>query len=480
MGATGSRIASGRSFASKALVLVGVVLACTAPAFAQEAAAPEVNSGDTAWILTSTALVMLMTAPGLALFYGGLVSYRNAVSTVMHSFILLCAISLQWVLVGYTIAFGTDISGLFGGLEYLGFAGVGPTPNGTSTVPHIAFAMYQCVFAIITVALISGAIAERMRFSAFVLFGVLWATFVYDPLAHWVWGGGWLMTLGALDFAGGTVVHVSSGVSALVAAAVIGKRKGFPANVSAPHNLLLTIVGAALLWFGWFGFNAGSALSSGGLAAMAFAVTNTAAAAAAVSWAAVERLHRGKASALGIVTGAVAGLVAITPAAGFVTVPAALAIGALVSPICYAGVNFLKPRLGYDDSLDVFGVHGLGGAWGAVATGIFASSAVNPAGADGLIYGNTALLGRQVIAVAACAAAAAAGTFIILKLVALITPLRVSDEDEAKGLDVAVHGETAYAFVLPEFEVASADAALSGLNISDGSPAITKESLAGA
>jgi Amt family ammonium transporter len=478
MGATGSRTAGGRTFASKALALIGVVLACTAPAFAQETATPEVNSGDTAWILTSTALVMLMTAPGLALFYGGLVSYRNAVSTVMHSFILLCVISLQWVLIGYSIAFGTDIFGLIGGSDYLGFAGVGPTPNGTSTVPHIAFAMYQCVFAIITVALISGAVAERMRFSSFLLFGVLWATFIYDPLAHWVWGGGWLMTLGALDFAGGTVVHVSSGVSALVAAVVIGKRKGFPTSVSAPHNLLLTIVGAALLWFGWFGFNAGSALSSGGLAAMAFAATNTAAAAAALAWAAVERVHRGKASALGIVTGAVAGLVAITPAAGFVTVPAALAIGALVSPICYLGVNYLKPRLGFDDSLDVFGVHGLGGAWGAVATGLFASTAVNPAGADGLFYGGSALVGRQLIAVAACAATAAVGTFVILKLVSLVKPLRVSDEDEAKGLDVAIHGETAYAFVLPEVDGPAVDGALSGLAIPEGPAILTKESLA--
>jgi Amt family ammonium transporter len=455
-----------------------MVLACAVPAVAQEAAAPEVNSGDTAWILTSTALVMLMTAPGLALFYGGLVSYRNAVSTVMHSFVLLCAISLQWVLVGYTIAFGTDVSGLFGGLDYVGFNGVGPTPNGTSTVPHIAFAMYQCVFAIITVALISGAIAERMRFSAFLLFGLLWATFVYDPLAHWVWGGGWLMALGALDFAGGTVVHVSSGVSALVAAVVIGKRKGFPTNVAAPHNLLLTIVGAALLWFGWFGFNAGSALSSGGLAAMAFAATNTAAAAAALAWAMVERIHKGKASALGIVSGAVAGLVAITPAAGFVTVPSALLIGAAVSPICYLGVNYLKPRLGFDDSLDVFGIHGLGGAWGAVATGLFATTVVNPAGADGLFYGSATLVGRQVLAVAACAGAAAIGTFIILKLVALVMPLRVSEEEEEKGLDVAIHGETAYAFVLPEFDGAAASTGTNGLSVPGRAGMLAEESLA--
>jgi Amt family ammonium transporter len=474
MSATGFLAAKGRTFAWKAFLVIGVVLTSVTSTLAQETAPSQVNSGDTAWILTSTALVMLMTAPGLALFYGGLVSYRNAVSTVMHSFILLCAISLQWVLVGYTIAFGTDISGLFGGLDYLGFSGIGPEPNGTSTVPHIAFAMYQCVFAIITVALISGAIAERMRFSAFLAFGLLWATFVYDPLAHWVWGGGWLMSLGALDFAGGTVVHVSSGVSALVAAIVIGKRKGFPESVAAPHNLLLTIVGAALLWFGWFGFNAGSALTSGGLAAMAFASTNTAAATAGLAWALVERLHRGKASALGIVTGAVAGLVAITPAAGFVTVPSALVIGAIVSPICYAGVNYLKPRLGFDDSLDVFGVHGLGGAWGAIATGLFATTSVNSAGADGLFFGNPGLLGRQILAVLACAAAAAVGTFIILKLVALVIPLRVSDEDELTGLDVAIHGETAYAFVVPETNGSSNGA----IKVSEGSAMVPEESFA--
>jgi ammonium transporter, Amt family len=473
MSATGFLAAKGRMFAWKAFVVIGVAVLCATPSFAQETAPSQVNSGDTAWVLMSTALVMLMTAPGLALFYGGLVSYRNAVSTVMHSFVLLCAISLQWVLIGYTLSFGTDISGLVGGFDFFGFAGVGQEPNGTATIPHISFAMYQCVFAIITVALISGAIAERMRFSAFLAFGLLWATLIYDPLAHWVWGGGWLMKLGALDFAGGTVVHVSSGVSALVAAIVLGKRKGFPHNVSAPHNLLLTIVGAALLWFGWFGFNAGSALTSGGLAAMAFASTNTAAATAGLAWAIVERLHRGKASALGIVTGAVAGLVAITPAAGFVTVPAAVAIGAIVSPICYAGVNFLKPRLGFDDSLDVFGVHGLGGAWGAVATGLFATTAVNPAGADGLFFGNPALLGRQILAVLACASTAAVGTFIILKLVALVTPLRVSDEDEIKGLDVAIHGETAYAFVVSE-----TDSGVVGVKITEGSAILTEESFA--
>jgi Amt family ammonium transporter len=407
----------------------------------------EVNSGDTAWLLTSTALVLLMTAPGLALFYGGLVSHRNVLSTLLHSFYLLCIVSIQWVLVGYTISFGSDVAGLVGGLELLGFRGVGPEPYGSLGVPHIAFAMYQCAFAIITVALITGAFAERMRFGAFVLFSLLWTTLVYDPLAHWVWGGGWLQTFGALDFAGGTVVHVSSGVSALVAVLVLGHRRGKRGHEATPHSVLLTVVGAALLWFGWFGFNAGSALSSGGLAAMAFAATNTAAAAAALAWSAIERIHRGHPTAIGAVTGAVAGLVAITPAAGFVTVGSALAIGAGASVACYAGVNVLKPRLGYDDSLDVFGVHGIGGVWGAIATGIFATTSVNPAGADGLLAGNPALLGRQVVAVVACAAVAAGATLAIMKLVALVTPLRVDEEHERVGLDLALHGEVAYGFL---------------------------------
>lgn len=435
------------------------------PAQAATGSTEAVNTGDTAWLLTSTALVMLMTAPGLALFYGGLVSHRNVLSTVMHSFFLLCAISLQWVLLGYTLSFGSDVSGLVGSFDYFGFANVGPEANAGTTVPHVAFAMYQCVFAIITVALISGAIAERIRWSAFILFSLLWATLVYDPLAHWVWGGGWLMKLGALDFAGGTVVHISSGVSALVAAYVVGHRKGFPERSAGPHSVLLTVIGAALLWFGWFGFNAGSALASGGLAAVAFATTNTAAAAAAVSWASIEVFHRGRASALGIVTGAVAGLVAITPAAGYVTVLSAVLIGMSASAVCYAGVTFLKPRLACDDALDVFGVHGLGGAWGAIATGLFGSTAVNPAGADGLLRGNPALLGKQIVAVVACGGAAAIGTFLILKLVSIVTPLRVSDEEEAIGLDVAIHGESAYAFALGDAlpESGPDDAPLVGL-----------------
>jgi ammonium transporter, Amt family len=416
------------------------------PAFAQEAAPPAVNSGDTAWLLTSTALVMLMTAPGLALFYGGLVSHRNYLSTLMHSFFLLCLISVQWVLFGYTLAFGPDRGGLIGGLDFLFFGGVGQDPIAGQTIPHLAFAIYQGVFAVITPALITGAFAERMRFSAFVLFSLLWATLVYDPLAHWVWGGGWLMKRGALDFAGGTVVHISSGVSALIAAIMVGRRRGHPHASFPPHCVPMTLLGGSLLWFGWFGFNAGSALGASGLAASAFVTTHTAAAVTGLSWALIEWVHRGKPTVLGSVTGAVAGLVAITPAAGYVTVPAAFAIGIGCAVICYLGVNLLKPRFGYDDSLDVFGVHGLGGTWGALATGLFATKAVNPAGADGLFYGNPGQLGIQFLGVAAGWVLAIVGTFLILSLVKLVVPLRVADEDEITGLDVSLHGEVAYNF----------------------------------
>jgi ammonium transporter, Amt family len=428
------------------LALVAVLIAL--PAAAQDAA-PALNSGDTAWLLTSAALVMLMTAPGLALFYGGLVNHRNFLSTLMHSFFLLCLISVQWMLFGYTLSFGPDRGGLLGGLDFLFFGGVGQEPITGQTVPHLAFAIYQGVFAIITPALISGAFAERMRFGAFVLFSLLWATLVYDPLAHWVWGGGWLMKMGALDFAGGTVVHISSGVSALVAAIVIGKRKGYPQRPFPPHSVPMTLLGGSLLWFGWFGFNAGSALGASGLAASAFVCTHMAAAVCGLVWALTEWVHRGKPTVLGCVTGAVAGLVAITPAAGYVTVPAALVIGIGCAIVCYFGVNFLKPRFGYDDSLDVFGVHGIGGTWGALATGIFATKAVNPAGADGLLAGNAGQLGTQFIGVAAGWGAAIVGTFVILKLVGAITPLRVAAEEEDAGLDIALHGEVAYNQVSP-------------------------------
>ncbi len=419
------------------------------PALAEEAA-PVVDTGDTAWMLTSTALVLLMTAPGLALFYGGLVRQNNILSTMMHSFFTLCLISVVWVLWGYTLAFGTDAGGVIGGLDFLGFKGVGQEPNApTSTIPHLVFAMYQATFAVITVGLISGAYAERMKFSAYILFSILWATLVYFPLAHWVWGGGWLMQLGALDFAGGTVVHISSGVSALAAALVLGRRLLYPQQVFPPHNLPFTVIGASLLWFGWFGFNAGSALASGGLAGQAFATTNTATAAAALAWTFVEWFHRRKPTALGAASGAVAGLVAITLAAGFVTVPASLAIGAGGGILCYLGVNVLKARLGYDDALDVFGVHGIGGTWGALATGLFATKAVNPAGADGLFYGNAGQLVKQLVGVGAGWGLAIAGTLVCLGIVRLVTGLRVTKEEEMSGLDISQHGESAYNFLPP-------------------------------
>lgn len=431
------------------LALVGVLSVFCRPTYAEDTAPGAVHSGDTAWLLVCTALVMLMTAPGLALFYGGLVSQRNVLSTLMHSFFALCLISIQWVLWGYTLSFGADVGGIIGGLGHLGFRGVGPDPSDGATVPHLAFAMFQAMFAIITVALITGAFVERMKFTAFILFALLWATFIYDPLAHWTWGGGWLMKRGVLDFAGGTVVHISSGVSALVAALVIGRRVGYPEKMLPPHNLPLTVMGAALLWFGWFGFNAGSALTAGGLAALAFTVTNTAAAAAGLTWAFIEWMRQEKPTILGTATGAVAGLVAITPASGYVTVPSSVIIGVGAGVVCYLGVNVLKPRWGYDDSLDVFGVHGLGGTWGAIATGLFASKAVNPAGADGLFYGNPAQVMNQIIGVLASWALAGVGTLVILKVVGVITSLRVTKEEEITGLDVALHGEEAYNFLAP-------------------------------
>lgn len=403
-----------------------------------------INAGDTAWLLISTALVVMMTAPGLALFYGGLVSQRNVLSTLMHSFFMLCLIGVQWVLWGYTLAYGSDQHGLIGGLGWLGLSGVGQSAYPGTAIPHILFAMYQGAFAIITVALISGAFAERHSFKSFIIFSLLWATLVYDPLAHWVWGGGWLQKLGALDFAGGLVVHVSSGISALVAALVIGRRAR---QESEPHNIPFVLIGGGLLWFGWFGFNGGSALAANGLAAIALANTNTAAAAAALGWVTIEWWHKGKPSVTGAVAGAVAGLVAITPAAGFVGIASALAIGVGAAAVCYTGVTVLKSRFGYDDTLDVFGVHGLGGIWGALATGIFASKAINPNGADGLLFGNPAQVLVQLVSVLVAVGLAAVGTFVVLKLVGLFTPLRVGKDDEQLGLDAALHGESAYSFL---------------------------------
>jgi Amt family ammonium transporter len=439
------------------LVTLGVAAAQTpaaAPATDKptEAAAPaaapalQIDKGDTAWLLTSSALVLMMTAPGLALFYGGMVRQKNALATLMQSFIIMAVISIQWVLWGYSLAFGPDHGGLIGGLDWIGLRGVGQEPFETysKTVPHQAFMLFQMMFAIITPALITGAFAERKKFSAFLLFTVLWATFIYDPLAHWVWGdGGWLKTLGALDFAGGTVVHISSGVSALVCAIVLGKRRGYGHQPMQPHNLPLTVIGAALLWVGWFGFNAGSALEASGLAATAFLTTNTAAAAAALGWMFTEWTMRGKPTVLGAASGAVAGLVAITPAAGFVGPVSAIVIGALGGALCYTACN-LKSKLGYDDSLDVVGVHGVGGTWGALATGLFATTSVNAAGGDGLFFGNPGQLWTQVVAVAATFALAIVGTWVILKVVDALVGLRVSEDDEVVGLDLSQHSETAY------------------------------------
>ncbi|MCC7201269.1 MAG: ammonium transporter [Nitrospirae bacterium] len=409
----------------------------------------QINSGDTAFILISAALVMLMTIPGLALFYSGLVRRKNVLGTIMQSFILVGLITIQWVVIGYSLSFGPDRMGLIGGLEWFGLHGVGleANPDYAATIPHQAFMIYQAMFAIITPCLIAGAFAERMKFSAFVIFSLLWATIVYDPLAHWVWGvGGWIRNMGALDFAGGTVVHISSGVSALAAALVIGKRIGYRRDPMPPHNMTLVVIGASLLWFGWFGFNAGSALSSGGLATSAFVVTHIATAAASVTWPFIEWIRHGKPTILGAASGAVAGLVAITPAAGFVGPIAAILIGISAGIVCFLAVVVLKNILGYDDSLDAFGVHGVGGTLGALATGLFASKAINPAGADGFFFGNSGQLGIQLVATAASAVFSFVATLIILKVIDLVIGIRIQEEDEIMGLDLSQHNETGYTF----------------------------------
>jgi Amt family ammonium transporter len=405
------------------------------------------NTGDTAFVLVSSALVMLMT-PGLALFYGGMVRGKNVLGTIMQSYIILALITFEWVLWGYSLSFGPDHGGIIGGLDWFGLRGVGLEPHETygPTIPHLAFMIFQCMFAVITPALITGAFAERMKFISFLLFTVLWATFVYNPLAHWVWGsGGWLSKMGALDFAGGTVVHISSGISALAAALLVGRRLGYGSTAYIPHNLPMTITGAALLWFGWFGFNAGSALAANGLAASAFVVTHIASAVAALSWLIVEWVHRGKPTTLGAASGAVAGLVAITPGSGFVGPVSAIVIGGLAGLICYGGV-MLKGKLRYDDSLDVVGIHGFGGTWGALATGLFASKAVNPAGSDGLFFGNPGQLGVQFVSVLATIVFAFVMTLIILKVVDWVAGIRVSDEEEERGMDISMHDETGYSF----------------------------------
>ena len=414
---------------------------------ASEAIASKIDKGDTAWVLISTALVMLMT-PGLALFYGGMVRKKNALGTIMQSFIALGVITIIWVLYGYSLSFGPDVGHIIGNLDWAGLKSVGlsPNPDYSATIPHQAFMIFQMMFAVITPALITGAVAERFKFKTYLVFIILWATIVYFPLAHWVWGiGGWIRNLGALDFAGGLVVHISSGVSALAATIVMGKRRGHNVEPMPPHNLTMTLLGAALLWFGWFGFNGGSAVASGSLATSAFVATHIATATAALSWMMAEWIYRGKPTVLGAASGAVTGLVAITPASGYVGPMPSMAIGLIAGSICYTAVN-LKNRLGYDDSLDAVGVHGVGGTWGAIATGIFASKAINSAGDDGLFFGNVSLLWNQLISVGAVWTYSFLATLIILKILDWVMGLRVSDEDEYEGLDLSQHGESGYTF----------------------------------
>jgi Amt family ammonium transporter len=404
-----------------------------------------VNSGDTAWLLMSAALVMLMT-PGLALFYGGMVRRKNLLSTMMMSFACLGLIGILWVLYGYSLSFGTDHAGFIGGLNFLGLNNVGgePSPVYATTVPHLAFMIFQAMFAIITVALFTGAIVERVKFSALLVFATLWLTVVYVPVAHWVWGsGGWLAGLGVLDFAGGTVVHINAGVSALALVLLLGKRRGFPQDAMEPNNIPLVALGAGLLWFGWFGFNAGSALTSGGLASGAFVATNTAAAAAGFTWMVISWVHR-RPTILGTVTGAVVGLVAITPAAGFVPPLAGIPIGIVAATVSYYGMVLLKIKLGFDDSLDVFACHGLGGIWGAIATGIFATLAANSAGANGAIAGGGMQVLKQLVGVVSVAAFAFGATWVLGKLVDMAIGLRVGQREETVGLDLSQHGERAY------------------------------------
>jgi Amt family ammonium transporter len=403
------------------------------------------NAANTAFVLVSAALVLFMT-PGLALFYGGMVRGKNVLGTLMQNFIIIALIGVQWAIFGYTLAFGPTLNGFIGNLSWLGLAGVGAEPFKaySETIPHGAFMVFQMMFAIITPALITGAWAERMKFSSFLIFIVLWATLVYDPVAHWVWGdGGWLKGLGALDFAGGTVVHINAGVAALAAVLVMGKREGYGRDAFIPHNLPMTVLGAGMLWFGWFGFNAGSALAADGLATSAFVATQLGACGATLSWVVVEWIFRGKPTTLGAASGAVAGLVAITPAAGFVGPMSAILIGLGAGCLCYLAV-LAKPKLGYDDSLDVVGVHGVGGVWGALATGLFACKAVNPAGADGLFFGNPAQLGIQFVAVLTTLLYSFIISWILLKIVDAIMGLRVDKADEIAGLDITEHQEAGY------------------------------------
>ena len=411
---------------------------CIAIVCAQESTSAVLDSGDTAWILVSSAFVLCMTLPGLALFYGGLVRSKNVLGTIMHAAIILCVISIVWVLWGYTLAFGPDVGGIIGGLDHLGLIGVGSEAFLGTGIPHLAFMVFQLMFAVVTVALVAGSFAERMKFKALLIFIVLWSTFVYSPLAHWIWGGGWMAQMGFLDFAGGAVVHMSSGFGALVCAILVGRRKGLGVEAMPPHNLPMTVLGTGLLWFGWFGLNAGSALGANDIAVSAFVATHIAACAGGFSWMVVEWINQGKPTVLGVASGIISGLVTITPGAGFLGPLSALFVGLLAGAVCYLAVIW-KTRLGYDDSLDVVGIHGVGGFIGILATGLFASI-----GAQGLFFGNTSQFLVQAGLAIATLVFALVGTFIILKIVDMTIGLRVSAEDETMGLDLSQHNERAY------------------------------------
>lgn len=426
-----------------------------------------IDSGDTTWILISTALVMLMT-PAVGFFYGGMVRQKNVLAMMGQSIIILALISLQWVLIGYSLSFAQDHFGLIGSVSWLGLKGVGldPNPDYAPTIPHLAFALFQCMFAVITPALIIGAFADRIKFETFILFTLLWSTLIYDPVAHWVWGlNGWLRQIGSLDFAGGTVVHITAGTSALASAIIIGKRVGFGEEKMPAHNIPFTVLGGALLWFGWFGFNAGSALGDEKLAVQAAITTNVSGAAAAILWIIMCRLFKVKPSVSGIIIGAVAGLVAITPASGFVSPMSAIIIGAVSGVLCYLAMN-LRGKFEIDDSLDVLACHGIGGIWGAIATGLFAEKAINEAGANGLFFGNPSLLGVQIISILAAIIYSFLGTALILYILKLTIGLRVPIEEERKGLDISQHGEEAY-FMLPVGDDSQALHILEGIKVGE-------------
>lgn len=401
-----------------------------------------IDTGNTAWVLIAAAMVFFMT-PGLALFYGGMARSKNVLSTIMQSFFLIGVISVEFMLIGYTLIFGDDVHGIIGSLHKIGLMGTENSIMEGANIPEMAFIAFQCMFAIITPAIMSGSITGRMRFAPFVIFAIIWSIFIYNPMAHWVWGGGFLANLGALDFAGGLVIHVLSGVSGLVLCLLLGRRRGYGRMPMLPHHLPMTVLGGAMLWFGWFGFNAGSALGAGPLAANAVLTTQMSAAIGIVGWVLVERYHRGKPTVLGAVSGGVSGLVAITPAAGFVTPVAAIPIGFIGAICCYVAVAVLKSKFGYDDSLDAFGIHGVGGMWGAIATGLFATVSVNPDGADGLFYGGNLLI-PQLISLVVAIALAIIGTIIIFKVVSLFMDMRVSISAESLGIDISEHGEGAY------------------------------------